>query len=215
MKNTILFLFMFALLVMSCEKEDGKRALNDKVTITGVNAYAGSKALSDTPEGIMGTDITDSLKFIAKYAESFNFLSLDGETKWGATSFGASQENYDNRHDTINNKLLYEGGQVITSRGTLGQFIVDCQDACFYVYIDEAKNVIFPIDFPTNPDWDPARVDTVAYIPNAVLNKARVEIMDAFAREDYEACYRLFDEAFVFVPTTGAKWRALKAAGIE
>jgi len=55
-------------------------------------------------------------------------------------------------------------------------------------------------------------IDTIAYIPNAVLRAAEARIKQAFAREDYTTCYHVFDSAFVFIPITGSEWETLKAA---
>lgn len=81
-------------------------------------------------------------------------------------------------------------------------------------YIDRKGAAIHPLKFDGHPDmfFD---LYTIGYIPNEVTTRARREVTAAFNKEDYEECYRLFDELFVFVPTTGAKWRAMKAAGIE
>ena len=42
--------------------------------------------------------------------------------------------------------------------------------------------------------------DTIAYVPNEVLEKARKPIEEAFERGDYDAIYRMFNEAFTFLP---------------
>ena len=42
--------------------------------------------------------------------------------------------------------------------------------------------------------------DTIAYVPNEVLEKARKPIEEAFERGDYDAVYRMFNEAFTFLP---------------
>lgn len=42
--------------------------------------------------------------------------------------------------------------------------------------------------------------DTIAYIPDAVINTARPLIESAFENEDYDEVYRLFNEAFTFLP---------------
>lgn len=55
--------------------------------------------------------------------------------------------------------------------------------------------------------------DTIAYIPNKVVIEAEQKIKAAFDAGDYEECLRLFKEAYVFTPTTGPQWRALKAKG--
>ncbi len=42
--------------------------------------------------------------------------------------------------------------------------------------------------------------DTIAYIPNAIIDNARTDIGKAFNDKNYTEVYKLFDEAFVFVP---------------
>lgn len=53
--------------------------------------------------------------------------------------------------------------------------------------------------------------DTIGYISNSILRNAEIQIKTAFANEDIEEVYRIFNEAFTFIPATGAEWRALKA----
>lgn len=42
--------------------------------------------------------------------------------------------------------------------------------------------------------------DTIAYVPDTVINAARPLIETAYENEDYTEVYRLFDEAFTFLP---------------
>lgn len=42
--------------------------------------------------------------------------------------------------------------------------------------------------------------DTIAYIPDHVINTARPLIEQAYADENFAEVYRLFDEAFTFIP---------------
>lgn len=44
--------------------------------------------------------------------------------------------------------------------------------------------------------------DTIAYVPDAVINAARPLIEAAYDEEDFTEVYRLFDEAFTFIPIT-------------
>ena len=53
--------------------------------------------------------------------------------------------------------------------------------------------------------------DTIAYVPNAELEKAEPLVRAAFAKGDYEACYKILEKAYTFIPITGAQWRKLKA----
>jgi hypothetical protein len=58
-------------------------------------------------------------------------------------------------------------------------------------------------------------VDTVAYVPNSIITEARNNIEAALENENYDEVYRLFNEAFTFIPISGSEWRALKAQGIN
>lgn len=42
--------------------------------------------------------------------------------------------------------------------------------------------------------------DTIGYVANEVIEAARIQIEEAYWEEDYETVYRLFDEAFTFLP---------------
>lgn len=42
--------------------------------------------------------------------------------------------------------------------------------------------------------------DTIAYIPNEIITDARIAILDAYEKEDYETVYNLFENAYKFYP---------------
>ena len=67
-----------------------------------------------------------------------------------------------------------------------------------------------------NRDIDYGRKpDTLGYIPNSVVMEARKKITEAFNRQDYEECYRLFDNAYKFRPITGEAYRKLLKQGLN
>jgi hypothetical protein len=45
-----------------------------------------------------------------------------------------------------------------------------------------------------------AHNDTIAFVPNSVINNARPLIEAAYNDENYTECYRLFNDAFTFFP---------------
>lgn len=55
--------------------------------------------------------------------------------------------------------------------------------------------------------------DTIGYIPNAILRAAQPLIKSAYDNGDNETVYRLFNEAFTFLPITAAEWQDLKKQG--
>lgn len=98
--------------------------------------------------------------------------------------------------DTINNRLLMGSTAVIAQFGTLDTVFICGRD--IILVIDDERN---------HP------IDTIAYTSNQTMNIAEKAIREAYAREDYASCYRLFEQAFTFIPITGKEWRALKAEG--
>lgn len=100
----------------------------------------------------------------------------------------------DHQRDFINNRLLMYGTDIIAQDGSYENGFIKGEDM---VLIRGVGN--------------PIRVDTIAYIPNAVLRTADAAIRSAYDKQDYTTCYQLFDKAFTFIPITGAEWRELKA----
>lgn len=98
--------------------------------------------------------------------------------------------------DTINNRLMLSATCVIASDGKLDSTFIDSRDMLL-VILDKRNH-------PT---------DTIAYVSDKTLKVAAKTIREAYDREDYASCYRLFEQAFTFVPITGKEWRALKVVG--
>lgn len=57
--------------------------------------------------------------------------------------------------------------------------------------------------------------DTIAYIPNSLVEAAREAILLAFENEDTETVYTVFKDMFKFIPITGAEWKELKKQGLQ
>lgn len=98
------------------------------------------------------------------------------------------------QRDTANNRLLMASTDIISTEGELGNFFIKARDIIF-VTINEYNSP----------------KDTIAYISNKTMEVAEKKIRAAFDANDHDACYKLFEEAFTFVPINGEEWRALKA----
>ncbi len=57
--------------------------------------------------------------------------------------------------------------------------------------------------------------DTLAYIPNATLRAAEVIIKQAYADKNMELIINTFNNAFTFIPISGAEYKALKAQNLQ
>lgn len=53
----------------------------------------------------------------------------------------------------------------------------------------------------------------IAYIPNKKMEEAEAAITTAYNEGNYDEVYRLFQELYTAIPTTTARWKALKAKG--
>lgn len=55
----------------------------------------------------------------------------------------------------------------------------------------------------------------IAYIPNKRMEEAEIAITTAYKEGRYDDVYRLFQELYTAVPTTTARWQALKKKGLQ
>ena len=171
MKKIILFLFAIALILSSCEPDE----VVDKGKLDP-NAIITIKPAKGVKTRATVTDLT-ALEVVE------NAINIKWQSNWSgnnyydaakdiARTFMESQKDY----QTPALKML--GIDVITSEG---EYYKDLTYA-FNVVITDINN------------------DTIAYVPDDVINNARPLIEEAFNDQNYTEVYRLFDEAFVFYP---------------
>ena len=197
-----LFFLFLTLTVLSCGKDDGPQFRTD------VNMYFYGKTSLDARGSVSwgeGMSLRDSVLFVAKYAFWSMGRGDDAPDGW-ARGFAPEQR------DTINCRLGYPATDVIMPPiGLSTVFTHNYHDLVIVVKVQDGV-VLHPNSIKI---CNENQLDTVAYIPNSVFRNAGQEIAKAYEEEDYEKCYELFDKAYVYIPITGEKWRALKAAGIE
>lgn len=181
MKNllhTIVLVACATSLFTACQKEDnnnnGKLDPNALISIRpapGVKATGNTKYLSAHE--------------IVKQTSSFCFIRPNGdETGRGFAS---------HQRDTINNRLLMYGTDVIDQFGELYTAFIEASN---YIFVTRGERL--------------AIIDTIAYIPNSVMRKAESSITEAYRKGDYATCYKIMDSAFIFYPITGEEWLELK-----
>lgn len=121
------------------------------------------------------------------------------------TEYGDYYRTFDpGQRDTLNNRLLMRAEDILTvPDGYLQREYLD------------AKN--FYIALP-NGELDPSGLlgfkwDTVGYIPQSVIDNARVQIEALYAQERYDEIYELFHTAFTFYTCTGEEYKQIVANG--
>ena len=95
-------------------------------------------------------------------------------------------------------KILMWGTAIITQKGELLEEFIKGYDMVL---------VRYKVDNPhTTQDFD-----TIGYIPNSQVRAAETIIRQAWAIEDYNTIYEVFNEMFTFKPIDHKGWEELKA----
>ncbi len=208
MRYLILLLILNLILCCSKNNDNGILDANYKMAVYGRNLPTRSTV--------------DSVETVLKHAYTVRWNPNDGTIP--GFSLGTEDQFYDGggcQRDFENRRFLFSGEWVIIAtyqdiEPQLGGLITTGRDVLFVGLRDTTTGEFFDIH---HGDWAsiPNRCvdDTIGYIPNSIMSSACTKIIEAYNKKDYATCYGIFDTAFVFVPTTGAKWRALKEAGIE
>lgn len=111
-------------------------------------------------------------------------------------------------HGTLHKTFLYARDVVITAVRYKGR-LTTYNDRTYYNPNDDYKNSL------AHAIQKEGVVDTIAYLPAAVMREAQVKIEKAFSDSNYTEVYKLFNEAFRFKPITAKKWKELKAQGLN
>lgn len=173
----ILFLLLSVALFVNCDPNDTpkpKGKFDPMATIT-IRPAKGVK-LRSTVTGLTALEIVQQATSIHLQTQYLDDIR-QAEFVSGARGF-----NEETMKDFDIPALKMLGIDVINAQG---QYIRDFTTAksVFIVKVDNTN-----------------RVDTLAYIPDEVINTARPLIEAAYADENYTEVYRLFNEAFTFLP---------------
>jgi len=183
-----LLLLIIIPLLFSCSKDDEGSRLDPNAMIS-IRPAQGVQLRS--AEHLTALEIVEQTNNLIGWNYDVN------ETQPVSRGFSEAQR------DTDTPRLLMWGTDIISQKGELIYDFLGCVD----LVLDRAH-----IDM-SKPYGERDLSDTIGYLPNSALIKAREIIIPAFERGDYEAVYKAFDEAFVFYPITGEEWRELKAQG--
>ncbi len=182
----LLFIALVAIAFVSCGKDEQsafKVKATDKISIK-----AASNVAKSSIQKVSSVYIHLSALDIVKKTTEISFYR-------NGIKYGRSFTN--EQRDSISTvpKLLMWATDVITLDGQLQPDFIEATDVVLVHYDNSNVNLR----------------DTIAYIPNSVIRSTESAIRTAFADKDINACYTLFNDAYVFTPITGAEWRALKA----
>lgn len=183
--KTLLLLLTASVLFISCKKDDPFKGL-DPNSMLALNAPQTVKAEAENPEHLTPLEIVQQASAI---------IISRSAAPWPL-------EDWNRDYDRV--RITLHGSNVVNEKGELITLFIGSRDVILESWSGWGT-----------PQWNGKdhTVDTIAYIPNSILEKAQREIEAAYEAEDYATCYKLFEDAYTFYPITGAEWRALKEAG--
>ena len=193
MKNLLLITaaaIMSATFLFSCKDDDnGKLPDNVKIYINGQDRTNKSATIT---EAMSVAEICrfDSLEMLEQYANGGC-----GSADFSIAGLGNCAI------DTINNRLCIAANQIdeIEANSWL------LKDSHFIIRDGHNNGGGAPIG------------DTLGYVPRAQHNAAVDQLTELFKDKEnnWSEIYRIFTDAFIFVPCTAEEYRALEAAGMN
>ncbi|MDD4729466.1 MAG: hypothetical protein PHN55_12050 [Dysgonamonadaceae bacterium] len=175
MKKIIYSLIVLFALV-SCEKEAEKvKPVWDSTATITIRPAKGVKTRT-VVGGLAAIEIVEkatSIHYTSHYVDN----KYDASAKTFSRAFNADMKDF----EIPALKML--AIDVISAEGDYYRDLTNATD--FY---------IVEVDDPNN------RIDTLAFVPDEVISSARPLIEEAFNNQNYDEVYRLFDEAFTFLP---------------
>lgn len=125
--------------------------------------------------------------------QAINFLFINPRTSKPNSALGIAPE----QKDFENNRIKMWGEMIVERDGTLNDYFLKVRD--------------FRILARLQGDETEQRI--IAYIPNRKMEEAEATITKAYNEGNYDEVYRLFQELYTAIPTTTARWQALKEKG--
>jgi len=199
MKKAILLLIV-AVCLSACSKEEVTAFKQDPLATVSIKPAIGTYKASVALRSEEIDTIHLSALDIVKTTTVMQFYYIDSILNQGMVM---AERGFDVlQRDTISEipSLKMWATDIIAPNGTL----------C-YSFIESKDCILLNFDLKV----DDAKRDTIAYIPNSVIRAAETQIKALYAVKDYEAIYKLFNDAYTFIPVSGAEYKALKAQDLQ
>lgn len=193
MKTKIFLFLALAAIAVSCSTDEPKAFKIDPLATVNIKPAVG------TPLKVRGinTDAVQHLTALQIVEQTFSMEFIMRDGRKAGRGFDVGQRDL----SPTNPMLKMWGTDVLYYEQLIDGTFTD-------------KLVLSP-DFIEASDCVLATItsDTIAYVPNSALRTAETQIKALWEAKNYEPIYKVFHDAYTFIPITGAEWRALKAAG--
>lgn len=198
MRQILLFAGLIAILLAasSCDDKNDKNKRLDPDAMISLRMAKNVQNAPQTTESRANEDGHLSALEIVKQVREMYFTNRRNYPSSDEMARGFA----DAQRDFANERLLMWGTDIIDQQGELTPEFIQAENVVL------VRNDLADFRF---------KGDTIAYISNATLRAAETVIYAAYAQGDYEQVYKLFDQAYTFIPITGAEWRELQRQGLN
>lgn len=189
MKKLIGMFLMVAAVFTACKKDDVKTRMTlDPAAMVFIKPDQTASVKSANPQHLTPLEIVKRATTLRCFNDSL------GPGDWAGGFAGK---------DTVSEipAFLRYGTDIIAVNGSGNTVIIPD-----FIYMRDCAIEIMH----SNTD-----IDTIAYIPNAVVRSAQARIEAALAAQDTLAVYTIFNDAFKFIPITGPEYKDLKRQGLN
>ncbi len=197
-KLTLLTAMLFALIMMSCDSKDEPKPFKFD-PYSKVNLSPDMSGWKTTPQGQKAPANTEHLSPL-EIVKQTSMMTFENKSIYGneVVRRGFSEEQKD--FNPENPKLKMFASDIINKRYKV--------DTIYLVpNFLEAENVTLIRDGEIDGKFV---LDTIGYIPNETLRTAEKAIKEAYAKKDYKTVYKLFEDAYTFLPVTPTELKEIR-----
>lgn len=197
MKHFTPLLLLGAILLTACnpKQEPAKQTGLDPATKLYINVR--NQPMRDAQDTTATEDPVLTPREVVEQAGCFIFTDPETGKPDCPLAIGDGQKDYKNE------RIVMWGGQIMNdSNNKEGRLELNP----YFLKVRDLR-ILAPI--PEGETEEPI----IAYIPNKRMEEAEAAITTAYKEGRYDDVYRLFQELYTAIPTTTARWQALKAKG--
>lgn len=199
MKHFAPLLLLGAILLTACnpKQEPAKQKGLDPATKLYINVRNQPMRVTESTDTTTTEDPVPTPREVVERAGCFLFTDPETGKIDMPIAIGDEQK------DLENERIVMYGGKIMNDHHNKeGRLELDS----YFLKVRDLR-ILAPI--PEGETEEPI----IAYIPNKRMEEAEVAITTAYNEGNYGEVYRLFQELYTAIPTTTARWEALKAKG--
>lgn len=196
MKHFTPLLLLGAILLTACNpKQEPTQKGLDPATKLYINVR--NQPMRDATDTTATEDPVPAPREVVEQADCF--LLTDPDTGLTDRPLGID----DSQKDYENNRIVMWGGMIMNDNNNkegrleLNPYFLKVRDLRILALLRDGET----------------EQRIIAYIPNKRMEEAEIAITTAYNEGRYDDVYRLFQELYTAIPTTTARWQALKAKG--